>query len=60
MNQTTEIVLEYLSPQLAAEMMTRLHASLPDDEKERRAQLNQVHRELREHQERVARLATTT
>jgi len=48
MNRTSEIVLEYLSPRLAAEMMARLHTSLPDDEKERRVHLNQVHRDLTE------------
>jgi hypothetical protein len=51
MNLTTKIVLEYLSPRLSAEMMARIHASLPEDPKERNAHLNEVHRELREAQE---------
>ena len=46
MNRTTEIVLEYLSPQLAKDMMARFHASLPDDPEERKVRLNEVHREL--------------
>ena len=51
MNSTSRIVLEYLSPRLAAEMMARIHALLPPDPQERTKHLNEVHRELREAQE---------
>lgn len=50
MNRTTEIVLEYLSPRFSAEMVARIHASLPEDPKERTEHLNKVHRELRKAQ----------
>jgi len=47
MNRTAKIVLEYLSPNLAAELMTRLHASLPQDPSERNAHLSEMHRDLK-------------
>jgi hypothetical protein len=50
MNSTTKIVLEYLSPGLATEMMARIHALLPQDPQERTEHLNEVHRELRKAQ----------
>jgi hypothetical protein len=53
MNRTTQVILEYLSPKLAAEVMIRIHNSLPADPKERNAHLNEVHRELKEVQEKA-------
>lgn len=53
MNRSAQIILEYLPSGLAMEMMARFHASLPQDEVERRQHLNEIHKDLQSYHRRV-------